>query len=58
MAYDHRRWRHACRRRGITPRIARRGVETGKRLGCYHRVIERAFACSLIAVRAPEKMFL
>ena len=43
-AYDHRRCRHACRRRGITPRIARRGVETSERLGRYRWVIERTFA--------------
>jgi IS5 family transposase len=43
-AYDHRRCRRACRRRGITPRIARRGVETSERLGRYRWVIERTFA--------------
>lgn len=43
-AYEHRRCRRACRRRGITPRIARRGVETSERLGRYRRVIERTFA--------------
>ncbi len=43
-AYDHRRCRRACRRRGITPRIAQRGVETSERLGRYRWVIERTFA--------------
>ena len=43
-AYDHRRCRHACRRRGILPRIARRGVESSQKLGCHRWVIERSFA--------------
>src|SRR5918993_391775 len=32
-AYDYRRCRRACRRRGITPRIARRGGESSERPG-------------------------
>jgi len=32
-AYDHRRCRRACRRRQIKPRIARRGIEVGQKLG-------------------------
>ena len=43
-AYDHRRCRQACRRRGIAPRIARRGVETSQKLGRHRWVIERTFA--------------
>jgi transposase len=43
-AYDHRRCRQACRRRGIAPRIARRGVETSQTLGRHRWVIERTFA--------------
>jgi transposase len=43
-AYDHRRCRQACRRRGIAPRISRRGVETSQKLGRYRWVIERTFA--------------
>ena len=43
-AYDHRRCRQACRRRAITPRIARRGVESSQRLGRYRWVVERSFA--------------
>ena len=31
--YDYDRCRRACRRRGIVPRIARRGVESSERLG-------------------------
>lgn len=42
--YDHCRGRRACRRRGITPRIARRGVETSERLDRHRWVIERTFA--------------
>ena len=32
-AYDDPRCRRALRRRGITPRIARRGIESSQRLG-------------------------
>jgi IS5 family transposase len=42
--YDYVRCRCACRRRGIKPRIARRGVETSERLGRYRWVIERTLA--------------
>jgi IS5 family transposase len=40
-AYDSRALREELRRRGITPRIARRGVESSERLGHYRRVVER-----------------
>jgi transposase len=43
-AYDYRRCRRACRRRGITPRIARRGVESSERLGRHRWVAERTLA--------------
>jgi transposase len=43
-AYDHRCCRRACHRRGIKPRIARRGVDTSQRLSCHRWVIERTFA--------------
>jgi transposase len=43
-AYDHVRCRAACRVRGITPRIARRGIETCDRLGRYRWVVERTFS--------------
>ncbi len=43
-AYDHRRCRDACRRRGITPRIARRGIDSSQKLGRHRWVIERTFA--------------
>lgn len=39
--YDYRRCRQALRRRGITPRIARRGIESSERLGRYRWVVER-----------------
>ncbi|NPD69817.1 transposase (plasmid) [Lichenicola cladoniae] len=43
-AYDHRRCRQACRRRGIALRIAKRGIETSQKLGRHRWVIERTFA--------------
>jgi transposase len=42
--YDFDRCRHACRRRGIRPRIARRGVESNERLGRHRWVVERTLA--------------
>jgi transposase len=43
-AYDFQRCRRACRRRGITPRIARRGVESKERLGRVRWTVERTMA--------------
>ena len=43
-AYDAKRCRLACRRRGIIPRIARRGIASSTRLGRYRWVVERTFA--------------
>jgi IS5 family transposase len=43
-AYDHRRNRRECRERGITPRIARRGVDSSERLGRHRWVVERTLA--------------
>jgi transposase len=43
-AYDHRRCRAELRRRGIRPRIARRGIESSARLGRYRWTIERTGA--------------
>ena len=40
-AYDSREKRQALRRRGITPRIARKGVESSERLGRHRWVVER-----------------
>jgi transposase len=42
--YDYSEKRRALRRRRITPRIARRGVESSERLGRHRWVVERAFA--------------
>lgn len=43
-AYDSRRCRRALRRRGITPRIARREIESSARLGRHRWVVERTLA--------------
>jgi transposase len=43
-AYDHAKCRRAVRRRGIVPRIARRGIEDSQRLGRYRWVVERTLA--------------
>ena len=42
--YDYPRCRKALRRRGITPRIARRGIESSQRLGRHRYVVERSLA--------------
>jgi IS5 family transposase len=42
--YDFDRCRAACRKRGITPRIARRGIESSEKLGRYRWVVERTLA--------------
>jgi IS5 family transposase len=42
--YDYPRCRAALRRRGITPRIARRGIESSQRLGRHRYVVERSLA--------------
>jgi IS5 family transposase len=46
-AYDFPRCRHALRRRGISPRIARRGVESNRRLGRHRWKVERTLAWPL-----------
>jgi hypothetical protein len=43
-AYDYPRCRRALRRRGITPRIARRGIESSQRLGRHRYLVERSLA--------------
>jgi IS5 family transposase len=43
-AYDYPRCRKALRRRGIAPRIARRGVESSQRLGRHRYVVERSLS--------------
>src|SRR5215217_7351863 len=37
QAYDYPRRRRACRKRGVVPRIARRGIESSERLGRHRR---------------------
>jgi transposase len=43
-AFDHHRCRRECRARGITPRIARRGIESSECLGRHRWVVERTLA--------------
>jgi transposase len=43
-AYDHRFCRQACRQRSISPRIARRGIDSSEKLGRYRWVAERTLA--------------
>ena len=43
-AYDSADLRRALRTRGITPRIARRGIDSSQRLGRYRWVVERTLA--------------
>lgn len=43
-AYDFPEKRRALRQRGITPRIARRGVDSSERLGRYRWTVERTQA--------------
>lgn len=43
-AYDHAALRRWIRDRGIAVRIARKGIETSKRLGKHRWVIERTIA--------------
>jgi IS5 family transposase len=40
--HDYPRCRRALRRRGITPRIARRGIESSQRLSRHRYVVERS----------------
>jgi transposase len=42
--YDYQSCRTVLRRRGITPRIARRGVESSIRLGRHRWKVERSLA--------------
>lgn len=42
--YDFTRCRRDLRAHGIEPRIARRGIESGQRLGRHRWVVERTFA--------------
>jgi IS5 family transposase len=42
--YDYLRCRRVLRRRGIVPRIARRGIEPSDKLGRHRYVVERSLA--------------
>ena len=42
--YDYPRCRQALRKRGITGRIARRGIESSEKLGRHRWVVERTLA--------------
>jgi hypothetical protein len=57
--YDYPRCRRALRRRGITPRIARRGIESSQRLGRHQYVVERSLAwlvgCRRLQVRYERR---
>jgi transposase len=58
-AYDFARCRRACRRRGIVPRIARRGVDSSERLGRHRWVAERTLAwfarCRRLTIRYERR---
>ena len=43
-AYDDRKLRRELRKRGITPRLARKNIESSERLGRYRWVAERTFS--------------
>ncbi len=43
-AYDSKALRDELRRRSITPRIARRGIESSERLGRHRWVVERTLS--------------
>lgn len=43
-SYDHRFCRADCRKRGVQPRIARRGLDSSERLGRHRWVVERTLA--------------
>ena len=58
-AYDYPALRRALRARGITPRIARRGIESSERLGRHRWVVERSLAwllgCRRLGVRYERR---
>ena len=43
-AYDHHRCRSECRKRRVSPRFARRGIDSSERLSRHRCVVERALA--------------
>lgn len=58
-AYDASDLRRALRTRGITPRVARRGIESSERLGRHRWVVERTLAwllgCRRLGVRYERR---
>ena len=58
-AYDSADLRRALRARGITPRLARRGIDSSERLGRYRWVVERTQAwllgCRRLGVRYERR---
>jgi IS5 family transposase len=58
-AYDSVEKRRALRARGITPRIARRGIESSERLGRHRWVVERSMSwllgCRRLGVRYERR---
>jgi transposase len=58
-AYDSTALRRAVRARGITPRIARCGIDSSERLGRYRWVVERTLAwllgCRRLSVRYERR---
>ncbi len=57
--YDYPALRRALRARGITPRIARRGIDSSERLGRHRWVVERTQAwllgCRRLGVRYERR---
>jgi len=57
--YDYPRCRRAARRRGICPRIARRGIESSQRLGRHRWVVERTLSwlhrCRRLRIRYERR---
>jgi IS5 family transposase len=58
-AYDSADLRRALRARGITPRIARRGIESRERLGRHRWVVERTLSwllgCRRLGIRYERR---
>jgi IS5 family transposase len=58
-AYDSSDLHRALRARGITPRIARRGIDSSERLGRHRWVVERSLAwllgCRRLGVRYERR---
>ena len=58
-AYDSSEKRRGLRARGITPRIARRGIESSERLGRHRWVVERTLSwllgCRRLGVRYERR---